>query len=201
MWASITRRTDGPAEQIMPGFGAHLDPKVALLRAVTEMNQMLSSPLLGLPEKGAEKEPVDPETAHWLKTATTANQPYLLPAEEPRRTAVSHPPAWTDDVADDVRVCQALVERAGLEMLVLDQTRPEVGLQQPGDEFQPLGQFRLWVRRPARVRAQFDQLVGRRVPVHRLPPDEREAWSKMWADVRELREQTIRETGAPKAVK
>jgi ribosomal protein S12 methylthiotransferase accessory factor len=128
VYASITRRTDGPAEQIMPGFGAHLDPKVALLRAVTEMNQMLSSPLLGMPQKGAEKEPVDPETAHWLKTATTANQPYLLPAEGTLRTAASHPLVWTDDVADDVRACQALVERAGMEMLVLDQTRPEVGL-------------------------------------------------------------------------
>jgi ribosomal protein S12 methylthiotransferase accessory factor len=128
VYASITRRMDGPAEQLIPGFGAHLDPKVALLRAVTEMNQMLSSPLLGLPEKGPEKEPVDPETAHWLKTATTANQPYLLPAEGPRRTAAAHPQAWTEDVADDVRVCQALVERAGMEMLVLDQTRPEVGL-------------------------------------------------------------------------
>lgn len=31
-------------------------------------------------------------------------------------------------MADDVRACQALVERAGMEMLVLDQTRPEVGL-------------------------------------------------------------------------
>jgi ribosomal protein S12 methylthiotransferase accessory factor len=128
VYASITRRTDGPAEQIMPGFGAHLDPKVALLRAVTEMNQMLSSPLLGLPEKGAEKEPVDPETADWLKTATTANQPYLLPAEGPRRTAAAHSSAWTENLADDVRACQALVERAGMEMLVLDQTRPEVGL-------------------------------------------------------------------------
>jgi ribosomal protein S12 methylthiotransferase accessory factor len=128
VYSAITRRLDGPAEQIMPGFGAHLDPKVALLRAVTEMNQMLSSPLLGLPENGPEKEPVDPETAHWLKTATTENQPYLLPAEEPSRTVAAHAPTWTDDVADDVRACHALVERAGMEMLVLDQTRPEVGL-------------------------------------------------------------------------
>jgi ribosomal protein S12 methylthiotransferase accessory factor len=36
--------------------------------------------------------------------------------------------AWADDVMEDVRACQALVERAGMEMLVLDQTRPEVGL-------------------------------------------------------------------------
>jgi ribosomal protein S12 methylthiotransferase accessory factor len=126
VFASITRRTDGLPEQIMPGFGAHLDPKIALLRAVTEMNQMLSSPLLR-PEKG-DKEPVDPETAHWLETATTANQPYVLPAEGPARAAASYPRAWADDVADDVRACQAVVERAGMEMLVLDQTRPEVGL-------------------------------------------------------------------------
>jgi ribosomal protein S12 methylthiotransferase accessory factor len=128
VFASITRRTDGPPEQIMPGFGAHLDPKIALLRAVTEMNQMLSSPLLGRPAKGVDKEPIDPDTAHWLEMATTANQPYLLPAEGPRRTAASYPQVWADDVVDDVRACQALVERAGMEMLVLDQTRPEVGL-------------------------------------------------------------------------
>jgi oxazoline/thiazoline synthase len=128
VFASITRRTDGLKEQIMPGFGAHLDPKIALLRAVTEMNQMLTSPLLGKPEKGAQKEPVDPDTAHWLETATLADHPYLLPAEEQPRAAGFYPWAWTDDVMDDVRACQALVERVGLEMLVLDQTRPEVGL-------------------------------------------------------------------------
>ena len=127
VFASVTRRTDRQPEQIMPGFGAHLDPKIALLRAVTEMNQMLSSPLLR-PEKDGEKEPVDPETAHWLETATTANQPYLLPAEGPPRAAASYPRGWADDVADDVRACQAVAGRAGMEMLVLDQTRPEVGL-------------------------------------------------------------------------
>jgi ribosomal protein S12 methylthiotransferase accessory factor len=135
VFASITRRlagadqstTDSTPEQLMPGFGAHLDPKIALLRAVTEMNQMLSSPLLRR-DRGGEKEPIDPETAHWLETATIANQPYLLPAEGPLQVATAYPRSWTDDVADDVRACQEVVGRAGLEMLVLDQTRPEVGL-------------------------------------------------------------------------
>src|SRR5262249_33608496 len=117
-----------PPEQIVPGFGAHLDPKIALLRAVTEMNQMLSSPLLGKPAKGAEKEPVDPDTARWLETATVANQPYLLPAEGLPRTAGSSAGAWAVGVADGVGACQARVERAGMQMFVLDQTRPEVGL-------------------------------------------------------------------------
>jgi ribosomal protein S12 methylthiotransferase accessory factor len=128
VFASVCRRTDGPPEQIVFGFGAHLEPRVALLRAVTEMNQMLSSPLLEPQGKELGDPAADPETAHWLKTATTANQPYLHPADGPARTAASYPQVWADDLAEDVRACQALVERAGMEMLVLDQTRPEVAL-------------------------------------------------------------------------
>jgi bacteriocin biosynthesis cyclodehydratase domain-containing protein len=128
VFASLTRRTSGPLEQIVLGFGAHLEPRVALLRAVTEMTQMLSTPLLEPEPKAAGDQLADPETARWFETATVANQPYLLPADAPARTARSYPQAWADDVAEDVRACQALAERAGMEMLILDQTRPEVGL-------------------------------------------------------------------------
>jgi ribosomal protein S12 methylthiotransferase accessory factor len=128
VFASICRRNDGPPEQIVLGFGAHLEPRVALLRAVTEMNQMLTSPLLEPEGKELGDRNADPDTARWLKTASTANQPYLVPTDAPTRTAASYARIWTDDVAEDVRACQARVERAGMEMLVLDQTRPEVEL-------------------------------------------------------------------------
>jgi ribosomal protein S12 methylthiotransferase accessory factor len=128
VFASVCRRTGGSPEQIVPGFGAHLDPRVALLRAVTEMNQMLASPLLEPVARELSGQDADPETAHWLKTATVANQPYLLPAEGPPLTAASYCQAWSDDVREDVRTCQARVEGAGMEMLILDQTRPEIGL-------------------------------------------------------------------------
>ena len=70
----------------------------------------------------------DRDTVEWLRTATVANQPYLAPRDGPARTAASYPPCRTDDIKDDVLACQALVERRGMEMLVLDQTRPEIGL-------------------------------------------------------------------------
>src|SRR5207244_11830440 len=61
--------------------------------------------------------------------ATLANQPYLLPDEEAvPRSAAAYSRSWSDDLAQDVRACQAVVERQGMEMLVLDQTRPEIGL-------------------------------------------------------------------------
>jgi ribosomal protein S12 methylthiotransferase accessory factor len=110
------------------GFGAHLDAHIALLRAVTEMNQMLSS-LLQEPDREVLAEHVtDQETVHWLRTATVANQSYLLADDAilPRR-ALAYARTWSDDVTEDVRACQALVERQGREMLVLDQTRAEIG--------------------------------------------------------------------------
>ena len=126
-FAAVSRRTDGGMEQIMLGFGAHLDARLALLRAVTEMiqihGQLLDAPADQLPSYLTAKETVD-----WLQTATVDNQPYLRPLEGRSRVASSYRPCETDDLLDDVLACQALVERHGMEMLVLDQTRPEIGL-------------------------------------------------------------------------
>jgi ribosomal protein S12 methylthiotransferase accessory factor len=127
-FASVSRCTRGPQEQIVLGFGAHLDARIALLRAVTEMNQMLSSPLLKGEEMGPAGKDVDPETARWLRSATIENQSYLLACDEPPRTSADYPRQWHDEVSADIRVCQERVEAVGLEMLMLDQTRPEVGL-------------------------------------------------------------------------
>jgi len=128
VFASISRRMNRPQEQIILGFGAHFDPRLALLRAVTEMNQMLSSPLLDDAPESAADSTTDPETAEWLRTATVANQSYLLPATGPHTQMSSHEYSPADDVTNDLLLCRQRVERAGLEMLVVDQTRPEIGL-------------------------------------------------------------------------
>jgi bacteriocin biosynthesis cyclodehydratase domain-containing protein len=129
VFAALSRETDSREERIVPGFGAHLDPHVALLRAVTEMNQMLSNLPEGTGRTGPGESIDDQETLDWLRSATVANQPYLLPdpAAE-RRGASSYPRSWSDDVAEDVRLCQGLVEGQGMEMMVLDQTRAEIEL-------------------------------------------------------------------------
>jgi oxazoline/thiazoline synthase len=125
-FAAISKRVDQHPEQIMFGFGAHLDVKVGLLRAVTELNQFLFGVLH--PRSDRSDTPEN-EVERWLRTATVANQPYLLPvASTPPRTASDYPQLWTDDLRDDVRLCRRLVEQHGMEMLVLDQTRPDIGL-------------------------------------------------------------------------
>lgn len=125
-FAALARRTEGKAEQIMLGFGTHLDPKNALLRAVTELNQMLAPVMHSAPD-GPPGNITDKLTVEWLQTATVADHPYLTPGESVRSFS-SYRRNWTDDLKDDVLICKALVEEMGLEMLVLDQTRPEIGM-------------------------------------------------------------------------
>ncbi|APR80744.1 Hypothetical protein A7982_06091 [Minicystis rosea] len=125
---AFSRRTDTPQEDILIAFGAHLDPRVALLRALTEMNQFLPAVLTTTDGAPAAQFP-DEAFAAWCRTATLANHPYLSPAPDiAPRTPSSWPSLATDDFAADLLCCQRLVEARGLEMLVLDQTRPDVGL-------------------------------------------------------------------------
>jgi ribosomal protein S12 methylthiotransferase accessory factor len=125
--AALSRRTDSDHEQLMFGFGAHLDPRIAMLRAVTELNQMVV-PLLDALPGGPIPYINDAETLQWLLGASRSNQPYIVPREGPLRTADSYARTWTDDLRDDIQICRAIVEQRGLEMLVLNQTRPEIGM-------------------------------------------------------------------------
>jgi oxazoline/thiazoline synthase len=127
--AAVSRRRDRHPEQIVLGFGAHLDPRIALLRAVTELNQMLMRVLWGDEGTDAIGGSDEPSLRQWLATATLAEHPYLAPdPTQPPRRAAHFAHSWTDDLRDDVRYCQHVVESRGMELLVLDQTRPDIGL-------------------------------------------------------------------------
>ena len=125
VFAALSRRVDQPVEQILMGFGAHFDPRIALLRALTEMNQMLS---FSGPSDREASEDDDPDTRLWMTTATIANQAYCAPNDAPHRRRSEFTDFSSDDIAEDVRRCQRIVEERDMEMLVLDQTRPDIGL-------------------------------------------------------------------------
>lgn len=169
--AAFSRRTDKAAEDITFGFGAHFDPRIALRRALTEMNQLLPAVVDARPD-GTGYTCDDPETMRWWTRATVADQTYLLPdpATAPRRAAdFSYTPH--DDLAQDLDDITKLCDRRGLELLVLDQTRPDIGL--PVAKVVVPGLRHFWARfAPGRL---FDVPValGRRsdpVPYEQLNP-------------------------------
>ena len=125
--AALSRRVDGEPEDIMFGFGAHLDPRVALRRALTEMNQLM--PVVC--DLGPDRRYgwLDREPVNWWQHATIGNQPYLVADPDVRpRTAADYPRSSTPDLLGDVDLVRGRVESLGLEVLVLDQTRPDIGL-------------------------------------------------------------------------
>jgi len=132
--AAISRRTDGPTEDIMLGFGAHFDPAVAARRALTEHGQLLSAVPPALPSSTSSpsrrgRGAVDPHLLHWWNHASVANQPYLLPNPAEPSTALHdyHYDANYDLSGDIADIC-SLARRYGLDVLVLDQTRPDIGM-------------------------------------------------------------------------
>ncbi|GAA2194134.1 TOMM precursor leader peptide-binding protein [Streptomyces bangladeshensis] len=125
---ALSRRTDKAEEDITLGFGAHFDPRIALHRALTELNQMLPY-VVEASADGTGYGTGDAEVLRWMRTARAAELPYLLPdPDRPATAPDTHPYQARADLREDVALAERIVHRAGLELLVLDQTRPDVGL-------------------------------------------------------------------------
>ena len=123
-FVTVSRRIEGEYERILLGYGAHFDPKIAILRSVTELNQ------IGLGIDGQDVEQMEPGMQKWMTTATLENQPYLVPNPEvPAKVYTDYPQLWSDDIYEDVLTCAKIAKEAGMETLVLDQTRPDIGLK------------------------------------------------------------------------
>ena len=127
-FAALSRRIDSTVEDIIMGFGAHLDARVAVRRALSELNQGLAA---SIAREQATAEPTweERDAWQWAETATLANQPHLAPDDTaPHRTRADCGDLANDNLRDDVLTCQRSLEARGLEVLILDLTRPDVGL-------------------------------------------------------------------------
>ena len=127
-FVALSRKPESHTEDIIYGAGAHFDPRMAALRAVCEMNQCLT--WLPQPGRSADGPTIDdPLALWWWRTARLADCSWLAPASgEPLSTASRHAILESTDTREDVERCRALVEAKGMEFLVLDQTRPDIGM-------------------------------------------------------------------------
>jgi bacteriocin biosynthesis cyclodehydratase domain-containing protein len=129
VFAAVSHRTDHPIEDILMGFGAHFDPMVALKRALTELNQFM--PAVAQRDAMGNTRywfPGD-EAVEWWRNARLETEPYLVPhGDIDGRRIGDFDNKSSDDLRDDVERCRDLLADHGLEMLVLDQTQPDIGL-------------------------------------------------------------------------
>jgi bacteriocin biosynthesis cyclodehydratase domain-containing protein len=128
-FAAISRRCHGDTEDIIMGFGAHLDAHIGVSRAITEMNQYLTAVHCVGADGKTSYASDDPDILHWWKTANITNCGYLWPLDGvPARLADGYPTASSNSIRDKVLQCFQRIEGLGLEVLLLDQTRPDIGL-------------------------------------------------------------------------
>jgi bacteriocin biosynthesis cyclodehydratase domain-containing protein len=101
------------------GSGSHFDPRIALLRALTEVNQFLSIGLMGGRDAGQASN--DSAGPFRLK-----EHPYLMPDGKPAVRPHFDMKFGSLDTREQALACVDIAKRAGLDFLVLDQTRPDI---------------------------------------------------------------------------
>ena len=110
---------DQGAEQIRFGAGAHFEPRIAALRAFTELNQRLATDAISARAAGR---------SHGAEPLPLRNHGYLRPhGKTALRSAHSSRFAGLDR-REQVRACVDIAKRRGLDFLVLDQTRPDIDI-------------------------------------------------------------------------
>jgi oxazoline/thiazoline synthase len=118
-FVAVTHWIQNGKENIEFCSGAHFDARIALLRAVTELNQFLSIGLMG--GGTGERSSLDGSTPFRLQ-----DHPLLTPSGNPMIQLNSDSKFGRLDSREQVRTCLRAAKQAGLDFLVLDQTRPDI---------------------------------------------------------------------------
>jgi oxazoline/thiazoline synthase len=120
-FAAVSTRKDKDPRSALFGFGSHFDARIAVLRAVTELNQPFS--VLG--ETGYT-------TSSQLnrRLINHEDMQYIFPDDQAAvRTYSDYSNACNNDLRKDIETCVEAASRGNLEVLIVDQTRPDTVLK------------------------------------------------------------------------
>jgi len=118
-FVALSHSKENSHEFVEYGSGAHFDARIALLRALTEVNQFLSIGLMGARDSGRSSN-------DRFGPFRLDDHPYLTPNGNPTSRAAFGSNFGSLDRRAQVMACVQIAERQGLDFLVLDQTRPDI---------------------------------------------------------------------------
>lgn len=115
VYAAIARRDWQGRCVFSFGFGCHLDPNLAAERALTELHQL--------------GDGINPGTGKpYVDITPLSELEFLVPRPTNLVTHGAMPTFDGDHLGRDVEHCVALLRNKGLEVLVVDKTRPDIDL-------------------------------------------------------------------------
>lgn len=118
--------TEAEGRAIHLGLGCHLEPRLAVARALSELNQVAHSCLEDDVDSERQRN-YDRDHLEWLRHADIGREPYVVPLAGKALSAGELQDLSSDDISRDVTTCVERLKALGLETLVLDHTRPDVG--------------------------------------------------------------------------
>jgi oxazoline/thiazoline synthase len=126
-FVAISRSARGRPEDILLSFGSHLESRIALEHALCEMNHLLPAVLPQNRTSSGDYPYPDRAQKAWWSSATIESEPYLLPdpAAPPLR-ADNYVVSTAGSEAEQTNVLCERLQVRGFEVLVLNQTRPDV---------------------------------------------------------------------------
>ena len=125
---------------ILSGFGCHLDPTIAVARAVTELGQTLFSESRDSAQR-ALKDKYREQKYHQVTCLKNS-------AQEVDERLIDVEKKTTLDVTEDLKICTEMLAGKGIEVLVLDQTDPQLGC--PVVKVVVPGMYHFWYRKGGR---------------------------------------------------
>jgi ribosomal protein S12 methylthiotransferase accessory factor len=128
-FAAVSRRVkSSEPEDVILGFGAHIDPALAAMRALTELNQFLPVVARRRPDGSTLYLEDDAITLDWWRSVRVDDESWLLPSDEPATSTETHAGLIRATLTEDIEALLERIHAAGLEVLVADQTRPDLDL-------------------------------------------------------------------------
>jgi oxazoline/thiazoline synthase len=118
-FVAVTHWIKNGQENIEFGSGAHFDARIALLRALTELNQFLSIGLMG--GGSGDKSSLDGSTPFRLP-----DHPYLAPSDNAMVQGGGSSKFGRLEASEQVAACVGVAKQQGLDFLVLNQTRADI---------------------------------------------------------------------------
>jgi ribosomal protein S12 methylthiotransferase accessory factor len=118
-YVALSHSVENAEDFVEYGSGSHFDARIAMLRALTELNQFLSIGLMGA--RNAQTSSDDGSGPFRLR-----DHPYLIPSGGAAVRPDFSAKFGGLDRREQVMACVDIAKREGLDFLVLDQTRPDI---------------------------------------------------------------------------
>jgi oxazoline/thiazoline synthase len=138
-FVTVAHWMEGSQEFVDFGSGAHFDARIALLRAMTELNQFLSIGLMGGRSQNPSSQDSDQASIQGpsqdgFPPFRLKDHSYLTPSDGPAVQSGFGSNSGANlgarfgglDTRAQVSACVDLAKREGFDFLVLDQTRPDI---------------------------------------------------------------------------